>query len=43
MLETVREANKLINNFIGEREVYNADLFTFLQEAYWRNHFHTLR
>jgi hypothetical protein len=23
MLETVREANKIINNFRGEREVYN--------------------
>jgi hypothetical protein len=27
MLETVREANKIINNFRGEREVYNVDLF----------------
>jgi hypothetical protein len=30
MLETVREANKIINNFRGEREVYNLDLFIFL-------------
>jgi hypothetical protein len=29
MLETVREANKIINNFRGEREVYNVDLFIF--------------
>jgi hypothetical protein len=41
MLETVREANK-INNFRGEREVYNVDLFIFLFEAYWRNDFHSL-
>jgi hypothetical protein len=34
MLETVREANKIINNFRGEREVYNVDLFIFLYEAY---------
>jgi hypothetical protein len=27
MLETVREVNKIINNFRGEREVYNVDLF----------------
>jgi hypothetical protein len=27
MLQTVREANKIINNFGGEREVYNVDLF----------------
>jgi hypothetical protein len=27
MLETVGEANKIINNFRGEREVYNVDLF----------------
>jgi hypothetical protein len=27
MLETVREANKIINNFRGELEVYNVDLF----------------
>jgi hypothetical protein len=27
MLETVTEANKIINNFLGEREVYNVDLF----------------
>jgi hypothetical protein len=27
MLERVREANKIINNFRGEREVYNVDLF----------------
>jgi hypothetical protein len=27
MLETVREANKIINNFRGEREVYNVDFF----------------
>jgi hypothetical protein len=26
-LETVREANKIINNFRGEREVYNVDLY----------------
>jgi hypothetical protein len=42
MLETVREANKIINNFRGEREVYNTDLFIFLREAYWRNDFHAL-
>jgi hypothetical protein len=30
MLETVREANKIINNFRGEREVYDVDLFIFL-------------
>jgi hypothetical protein len=30
MLETVREANKIINSFRGEREVYNVDLFIFL-------------
>jgi hypothetical protein len=42
MLETVREANKIINNFRGEREVYNVDLFIFLQEACWRNDFHAL-
>jgi hypothetical protein len=30
MLETVREANKIINNFRDEREVYNVDLFIFL-------------
>jgi hypothetical protein len=30
MLATVREANKIINNFRGEREVYNVDLFIFL-------------
>jgi hypothetical protein len=28
--ETVREANKIINNFRGEREVYNVDLFICL-------------
>jgi hypothetical protein len=27
MLETVRGANKIINNLRGEREVYNVDLF----------------
>jgi hypothetical protein len=27
MLETVREANKIINNFRGERETYNVGLF----------------
>jgi hypothetical protein len=27
MLETVREANKIIYNFRGEHEVYNGDLF----------------
>jgi hypothetical protein len=27
MLETVRKANEIINNFRGEREVYNIDLF----------------
>jgi hypothetical protein len=27
MLETVREANKIINNFRCDREVYNVDLF----------------
>jgi hypothetical protein len=42
MLETVREANKKINNFRGECEVYNVDLFIFLKEAYWRNDFHAL-
>jgi hypothetical protein len=30
MLETVREANTIINHFLGEREVYNVDLFIFL-------------
>jgi hypothetical protein len=30
MLETVSEANKIINNFRGKREVYNVDLFIFL-------------
>jgi hypothetical protein len=31
MLETEREKNKIIiNNFQGEREVYNVDLFIFL-------------
>jgi hypothetical protein len=30
MLETVREANKIINSLRGEREVYNVDLFIFL-------------
>jgi hypothetical protein len=30
MLETVTEANKIINNFRGEREVYNVDSFIFL-------------
>jgi hypothetical protein len=29
MLETAREANKIINNFRGERDVYNEDLFIF--------------
>jgi hypothetical protein len=29
MLETVREANKIINNFRGEREVYNVDLYFY--------------
>jgi hypothetical protein len=29
-LVTVREANKIINNFRGEREVYNVVLFIFL-------------
>jgi hypothetical protein len=42
MIETVREANNIINNFRGEREVYNVDLFIFLQDAYWRNDFHAL-
>jgi hypothetical protein len=27
MLETVREANKIINNIRGKREVYSVDLF----------------
>jgi hypothetical protein len=27
MLEMVRETNKITNNFRGEREVYNVDLF----------------
>jgi hypothetical protein len=30
MLETVREANKIINNFRSEREVYKVDLFILL-------------
>jgi hypothetical protein len=30
VLETVREANKIINNFLGEREVDNVDLLIFL-------------
>jgi hypothetical protein len=30
MLDTVREANKIINNFRGEREVYIINLFVFL-------------
>jgi hypothetical protein len=30
MLETVREVNKIINNFRGEREVYNVDLFLYV-------------
>jgi hypothetical protein len=30
LLETVREANKVINNFRGGREVYKVDLFVFL-------------
>jgi hypothetical protein len=30
MLEMVREVNKIINNFRGEHEVYNVDLFIFL-------------
>jgi hypothetical protein len=30
MLEKVRKANKIINNFRGEREVCNVDLFIFL-------------
>jgi hypothetical protein len=30
MLETVREANKIINNFRGKREVHSVDLFIFL-------------
>jgi hypothetical protein len=30
MLETAREANKIINKFRGECEVYNVDLFIFL-------------
>jgi hypothetical protein len=30
MLQTVREANKIINDFRGEREVCNVDLFIFL-------------
>jgi hypothetical protein len=30
MLETVREAKKIINNYGGEREVYNVDIFIFL-------------
>jgi hypothetical protein len=33
MLGTVREANKIINNFRGECEVYNADLFIFLKRS----------
>jgi hypothetical protein len=32
LLETVREANKIINNFRDEREVYNVDLFIFFQK-----------
>jgi hypothetical protein len=31
MLETVREANKIINNFRGEREVYNVDFLYFIR------------
>jgi hypothetical protein len=42
MLETVREANKIINNVGGKHEVYNVDLLKFLQEAYWRNDFYAL-
>jgi hypothetical protein len=30
VLEKVKEANKLINNFRGGRKVYNVDLFIFL-------------
>jgi hypothetical protein len=30
MLETVREANKIIYNFRGDREIYNVDLFIVL-------------
>jgi hypothetical protein len=30
MLETVRETNKIVNNFRGAREVHNVDLFIFL-------------
>jgi hypothetical protein len=46
VLETVRKANKIINNFRGEREVNNVDLFvrsTLAQrypriaEAQWYN------
>jgi hypothetical protein len=33
MFEKVREANKIINKFRGELEVYNVD---------WRNDFHAL-
>jgi hypothetical protein len=29
MIKTLREANKIINNFRAEREVYNVDLFIF--------------
>jgi hypothetical protein len=43
MLETVRETNKIIKNFRGEREVYNVDLFIFSKEGNCRNDFHALR
>jgi glucose-6-phosphate 1-dehydrogenase len=29
MLEIAREANKIINNLQGEREVYNVDLYLY--------------
>jgi hypothetical protein len=32
MLETAREANKIINNFQGEREVYNVDYPYFYKQ-----------
>jgi hypothetical protein len=34
MLETVREANKIINNFRGEREVYMVDLFMYVYKKH---------
>jgi hypothetical protein len=39
MLETMREANKIINTFRGECDFYNVDLFI---ESNWRNDFRAL-